>query len=230
MMNTLAEAAQKAVEVMQASGETLFNDLKKREKQEIFDAFILSTGSEEWETDGDNFDIWAIYLSEDERTEIKFGGYGNESLLSDVRSSLEDIQFVFNFKSFEGNDLEGFKRLANDQALPVQVVNLTPHEVKIVDDAGAVIKAYPATGKMVRVNTNDIQLPSVDEVPVVRVEYTDVDGLPESRPNTIYLVSVLVAQALGGSRRDVYTPDTGPKSVFRDAGGQIVGVRRLMQI
>ncbi|AKA44369.1 hypothetical protein PPSC2_26980 (plasmid) [Paenibacillus polymyxa SC2] len=112
----------------------------------------------------------------------------------------------------------------------MQVVNLTPYEVKIVDDGGAVIKAYPATGKMVRVNTNDIQLPSVDEVPVVRVEYTDVDGLPESRPNTIYLVSVLVAQALGGSRRDVYTPDTGPESVFRDAGGQIVGVRRLMQI
>lgn len=110
------------------------------------------------------------------------------------------------------------------------VINLTPHDVVIVDADGAEIKRYPTAGPMVRVNTLDVPLESVDGVSVVRTEYTDVTGLPDTQPNTVILVSVLVAQALKGSRADVYTPDTGPKSVVRDDQGRIIGVQRLMQL
>lgn len=112
----------------------------------------------------------------------------------------------------------------------LKVINLTPHDVVIVNDNGEEIKRYPASGNVARVNTQSELIGEVDGIQVVRTKYGDVDGLPDKQPDTVYLVSLVVAQALRGSRTDVYVPDTGPGSVVRDDKGQIIGVRRLMQI
>ena len=112
----------------------------------------------------------------------------------------------------------------------LKVINLTPHDVVIVDDDGNEIKRYPASGQVARVNSKADPIGELDGIQVVRTKYGDVDGLPDKQPNTVYLVSLVVAQALGKSRTDVYVPDTGPGSVVRDDKGQIIGVKRLMQL
>jgi len=112
----------------------------------------------------------------------------------------------------------------------IKVINLTPHDVVIVNENGEEIKRYPASGNVARVNTQSELIGEVDGIQVVRTKYGDVDGLPDKKPDTVYLVSLVVAQALRGSRTDVYVPDTGPGSVVRDDKGQIIGVKRLMQL
>jgi len=112
----------------------------------------------------------------------------------------------------------------------LKVINLTPHDVVIVDDSGKEIKRYLASGQVARVNTQAEPIGEIDGIQVVRTKYGDVDGLPDKQPDTVYLVSLVVAQALRGSRTDVYVPDTGPGSVVRDDKGQIIGVKRLMQL
>jgi len=112
----------------------------------------------------------------------------------------------------------------------MKIVNLTPHDVVIVNDNSEEIKRYPASGQVARVNTQAEPIGEVDGIQVVRTKYGDVDGLPDKQPDTVYLVSLVVAQALRGSRTDVYVPDTGPGSVVRDDKGQIIGVKRLMQL
>ena len=44
----------------------------------------------------------------------------------------------------------------------------------------------------------------------------------------IYIVALLVAQVLAGTRTDIICPDTGPDSAVRDEKGMIAGVRRFM--
>lgn len=112
----------------------------------------------------------------------------------------------------------------------MKIVNLTPHDVVIVNDNGEEIKRYPASGRVARVNTQSELIGEVDGIQVVRTKYGDVDGLPDKKTDTVYLVSLVVAQALRGSRTDVYVPDTGPGSVVRDDKGQIIGVKRLMRL
>jgi len=112
----------------------------------------------------------------------------------------------------------------------LKVINLTPHDVVIVDDSGKDIKLYLASGQVARVNTQAEPIGEIDGIQVVRTKNGDVDGLPVKQPDTVYLVSLVVAQALRDSRTDVYVPDTGPGSVVRDDKGQIIGVKRLMQL
>ena len=57
----------------------------------------------------------------------------------------------------------------------------------------------------------------------------DVEGLPAPRPDTIYVVSALVAGRCVG-RDDVFSPGTGPQDgAVRNERGQIVAVTRLIQ-
>src|SRR5690606_41465784 len=111
-----------------------------------------------------------------------------------------------------------------------KVINFTPHDVVIVNDSGKEIKRYPASGNVARVNTHAELIGKLDGIQVVRTKYGDVDGLPDKQSDTVYIVSLVVAQASRGTRTGVYVPDTGPGGVVRDDKGQIIGVRRLMQL
>lgn len=107
-----------------------------------------------------------------------------------------------------------------------KVVNLTPHTINIVN--GDVIREYPASGIAVRANTVNEPMPAVDGVEVAQTRYTSVDGMPAPEPGTVYIVSMIAAQALKG-RNDVYVPDSGP-TAERDEKGQIKSVKRLLKI
>ena len=108
-----------------------------------------------------------------------------------------------------------------------KLVNLTPHEIVLVrGDARIVI---PPSGVVARVATARRVVATLEvdgvEIPVNRVEFGQVENLPEPSEGTFYLVSSLVAQALPG-REDLLVPD----DTVRDERGQIVGARALARI
>lgn len=115
----------------------------------------------------------------------------------------------------------------------MNLINLTPHDLNICDADGVVVATIPASGVVARVTSTADVVGSVDvgghRVDLVATKFGDVDGLPAPAPDTLYIVSSLVLQAVSG-RTDVVAPDTGPASAVRDDAGRIVGVRRFQTI
>lgn len=105
------------------------------------------------------------------------------------------------------------------------VVNLTPHTINVVADAGTF--AYAASGIVARVASSQVIVGDVNGIPVANTIWGDVIDLPAPQADTIYLVSAMVLGALSGSRQDVYGPNTG--AAIRNDAGQIIGVPGFQQ-
>lgn len=111
--------------------------------------------------------------------------------------------------------------------IEMKIINLTPHDVVIISE-GKEKKIYPKSGKMARVATNSVVVGEVDGVAIVSQKYGEVDGLPEPKAGTLYIVSMVVRLALP-DREDLISPDTSPQSTIRDENGQIIGVRQFVR-
>ena len=111
-----------------------------------------------------------------------------------------------------------------------KIVNLTPHEITIHLPDGSVVK-IPPSGRVARVATIRKPTGELEGIPLVTVEYGKVEGLPaEPEPDTYYIVSVLVAQALASDPKwhgKLLVPDTSPQGAVRDKDGKIIGVKAL---
>lgn len=108
------------------------------------------------------------------------------------------------------------------------LVNCTQHDVVIHKEDGTVVVLEPS-GLVPRVNSETTEIGSVNGIPIVQSKLTDVDDIPDPKPNTIYIVSSFVSASLP-NRNDVLSPDTSPQSVIRDESGRIIGVKRLQKI
>lgn len=107
----------------------------------------------------------------------------------------------------------------------MKVINLTAHTINVFLEEKEI--AFPSQG-LARVKTEEKEVGKINGIPVVKTVYTDVEGLPESEGNTVYLVSTLVLQALkanGINRNDCLAPNTGLSGAIRDEQGRIVGVK-----
>lgn len=108
----------------------------------------------------------------------------------------------------------------------MNVINLTPHQVRSVAESCDVI--IPASGQVARVATRArpagyARVTGTDQfVPLAYTEFGQVTGLPAQQEGTIYVVSQLVAQA-APERDDLWVPG----DLIRDQHGQVVGCRRL---
>ena len=106
------------------------------------------------------------------------------------------------------------------------LVNLTPHEV--------VVKDYkiPPSGIVARVESDEKLENSIADIPVRKVVYTNIKGLPEPKPDHYFIVSTVVLMILKlicnykwrgfDYRGKVVSPDT--RNPIRNEKGQIVGV------
>ena len=103
-----------------------------------------------------------------------------------------------------------------------KVVNLTPHALNVIDDAG-VVHTFAPSGAIARVATTRDSLPPVAGLPVSRATFGDVQGLPDPADDTIFVVSGMVLAALKGARSDVFAPG----DLVRDDKGQPVGCKGL---
>ncbi len=116
-------------------------------------------------------------------------------------------------------------------------VNLTPHDVNLCDEYGNVIRRYPKSGIVARVNeiveNHKFEgIPEGEYFPIVKKSYGKIENLPEFdyEKKITYIVSVLVLNAIKEKRgfcRDCICPDTGPDSAVRDSQGNIIGIKRF---
>jgi len=108
----------------------------------------------------------------------------------------------------------------------MNIINLTPHDVKLFHDGQEF--TFPNAGTVARVTSRSEFSHTVNGLPVHKTIYGSIENLPEQVEGTIYIVALLVAQVLAGTRTDVICPDTGPDSAVRDSKGMIAGVKRFM--
>ncbi len=84
-----------------------------------------------------------------------------------------------------------------------EIVNLTPHAVRVILADGSEVVIEPS-GQVARVtqtiaDANPIQYGG-HSLPVRISTMGTVEGLPDPQPDTIYIVSALVLQAVQGAR------------------------------
>lgn len=103
----------------------------------------------------------------------------------------------------------------------MSIINLTPHELRLHDEDGRLVATVPPSGQIVRVRTRPVRIGQTEEgVPMFVTVYGDVEGLPEPKPNTIYVVSGLVREHPSvAARDDVFSPGR----LLRDDAGRVVG-------
>lgn len=103
-------------------------------------------------------------------------------------------------------------------------VNLTPHEITFIFADGNEL-VIPPSGNLARVSVKTEKVDEVEGIPVTTSVFGEVEGLPEPKEGTAYLVSSLVAQRVQG-RDDVFIPSDS----VRDSEGRIIGCRSLGRI
>lgn len=99
-------------------------------------------------------------------------------------------------------------------------INLTPHDLHIILDNETL--TIPASGTVARVATKRRHLFTLAGVPIDRVTYGEVEGLPEPRGDDWLIVSAMTAAA-APDRDDLLIPG----ELVRDEAGQIIGCRGL---
>ena len=112
----------------------------------------------------------------------------------------------------------------------MNIVNLTPHALNLMPEGpdGPTV-TIPPSGQVARCATSRVQVDTVTvdgiTVPVNRTELGAVTGLPDPQPDTIFIVSAVVAQAVP-NRPDVFIVD----DAVRDDQGRIIGARALAHV
>ena len=117
------------------------------------------------------------------------------------------------------------------------MINLTPHEIILVEADGAEIASFPASGVIARVSVTEkvTGMLRFDGIPVdiITSAFGEVEGLPalsELEGHERFLVSSMVLDRLGSEWSNIaFAPDTG-KSAVRNAQNQIIGVTRLRTV
>ena len=117
------------------------------------------------------------------------------------------------------------------------MLNLTPHEIIIVEQDGAEIASFPASGVIARVAVIEKVTGAIsfDGIPVdiITSAFGEVEGLPalsELEGHERFLVSSMVLDRLGSEWSGIaFAPDTG-KTAIRDAQGRVIGVTRLRTV
>lgn len=106
----------------------------------------------------------------------------------------------------------------------VNLVNLTPHAINLL--VGDTTVTVPPSGVVARCATTRTQVGNLDvdgvQIPVNQIGFGAVQGLPAPKPDTMYIVSSLVANA-AKDRTDLLTVD----DAVRDDKGNIIGARAL---
>ncbi|MEK3756714.1 hypothetical protein MHB73_20970 [Bacillus sp. FSL K6-6483] len=217
------EILKMVVEALEKEGETEFKELKPRTKREIY---AKATEIADFRYDGDSDDMFAVlYVQDDDEIFFVAPSGDISDFETDVNAFLVDGTIDGDFSQFYR--LDKIKAYIEELSGPVQVVNLTPHDIKVFDADNNVIATYPKSGEVARVETKSVQVGTVNGIPVMSQEYGKVEGLPEKSANTVYLVSLVVRMAV--SRDDLLSPDTSPNGVVRDEKGNILGTRYLVK-
>ncbi|AVF26395.1 hypothetical protein [Paenibacillus larvae] len=208
----LIDAIYGAINILKESGEEDFRELKRKEKKAFFEKFedIVS------DYDGDKDYTYAVVELDD----VYFTFASNELHGFDKN----DINDFWTDDYEGGTALERLQNALKSLNRPVEVVNLTPHELTILDENNNVIHRIPSSG-FARAHQTREHIGDINGIPAYKTSFGEVEGLPAPQEDVIYVVSALTAQA-APHRDDLYIPD----NQVRDAEGRIIGCRALGQI
>lgn len=102
------------------------------------------------------------------------------------------------------------------------LINLTPHEITIVDPVThGILQRIPSSGIARVTSASEVQ-GMIGLVPITTKTFGDVEGLPEPTDGIYYIVSSIVAQAVP-ERKDLLIPD----ATVRDEKGAVIGCAAL---
>lgn len=94
-------------------------------------------------------------------------------------------------------------------------INLTPHDINIVDNmSGRVVRTIPVSGIVARVYQQETAAGDVDGIPLVILKAGTVQDLPKPRVGTYYIVSRAVQEACP-DRHDLLVPTWMVRSADR---------------
>lgn len=99
----------------------------------------------------------------------------------------------------------------------MQIINLTPHAIHLPD------RTIEPSGQLARCSEVSSPVWTFDGIDLITRSYGAVSGLPDPQPQTLYIVSMLVRQALP-ERSDIASPG----DLVRDESGAIVGAKNLV--
>lgn len=104
----------------------------------------------------------------------------------------------------------------------LNLVNCTPHPISIQLENEKV--TFQPSGVIPRVEVETAAAEKIDNFPCIVEAQGKVEGLPEVKENTFYIVSGMVFEA--SSRKDLIAPDTG-KTAIRSDKGFIIAVKNF---
>ena len=107
----------------------------------------------------------------------------------------------------------------------VTIVNCTPHRITFLGNDGGVILELEPSGICPRCRMTRESHSHINGIPVNVTVVGELEGLPERKRNTIYIVSRIVAEA-AIDRDDFYIVD----DAVRDDAGRIIGCRALAKV
>jgi len=99
------------------------------------------------------------------------------------------------------------------------LINLTPHPI-VTRAPDGTEREYPPVGPIARVIEMKDEIGKVDGVPLYRMRYGQVEGLPRPLDGCWMVVSTLVRQALP-ERRDLISPG----ELIRDNDGRVIACK-----
>ena len=102
------------------------------------------------------------------------------------------------------------------------LINLTPHEITIVDPVThGILRRIPSSG-IARVSSASEVQGMIGLVPITTKTFGTVEGLPDATDGIYFIVSSIVAQACP-ERKDLFIPD----ATIRDEKGAVIGCAAL---
>jgi hypothetical protein len=105
------------------------------------------------------------------------------------------------------------------------IVNLTPHSISLYNVRTGAYDSIAPSGTLARVSSATVSCGTVGDYALTATSYGVVEGLPNPQPDTIYVVSSLVAQRVS-DRTDVFVPNES----VRDEQGRIIGCKSLGRV
>ena len=237
-LGLLVEFLKEANKVFEKSGETRFDELKKRERTEIYKMFLeLENKGFEIVTDYDEHFICKYIRIKDEESNIYMSitFWSLERDFDNIRNVDVNFDSDYFYSYNNGNDYEDLvlftEKLENliKTKDRTNIVNLTPHDVVVYDENGEnILQTIPSSG-MARVEQKSEKFAEINGIPVNKTSYGVVENLPDKKEGTIYIVSLLTAQAIKEqepNRKDIYIVD----EIVRNEKGQILGCKAFARI
>jgi hypothetical protein len=101
-----------------------------------------------------------------------------------------------------------------------KIINLTPHIINIEGQ-----DPIESSG-VCRCKEEIEEVGEINGIKIINKSFGEVEGLPEEQEGIIYIVSLPIAQAVKGKRKDCFIPG----EIVRDNEGKIVGCLNLASL